>query len=130
MEPRTERLQGSTRLTRPRPPLLPLPKRRCPACGAWLSQYNLTSLCWCHPAHTDDLNGALEATVLQVLLLSYPQPVNLARYIGLDDRRAVARAIGRLRDKGYVIAGVPGHGHVLHTGTYLARPEEGACGSR
>ena len=107
--------------------LIELPKpveawrRRCVICGGYLGRDRpiTATACSCHPDGDEPYNPQhdkyLDERVLAILVEAVHggRPVNAARMLGTSDRKAVCRAVRRLRKKGWRIIGVPGHGYVL-----------------
>ena len=98
-------------------PTRPLARRRCRICGAILASDRPASAtaCSCHPGENEPYNPRqdkhLDEHVLVVLLCM--EPVSVARKLDTKDHKAIWYAVRRLRQKGWVIEGVPGIGYQL-----------------
>ncbi len=93
------------------------PHRHCVICGAELrSDHHVGDLtCDCH--HRSDYaprcDPQLDRRVLVLLTNAYPEPLNLLRALGTDDRWCIHESVNRWRSRGVTIKGV------LHVGYRL-----------
>jgi hypothetical protein len=95
----------------------PHPVRHCVLCDANLrSDHALGDLtCDCH--RHDDYNPRcdprLDHHVLTLLVAAYPEPLNLLRALGTDDRNATRESVNRWRSRGIPIKGIRRVGYRL-----------------
>jgi hypothetical protein len=111
------------------PPNCSLARRRCRICGAILARDRSASAiaCSCHPGGNEPYNPRhdkyLDKRVLGVLLYAESpdtcylcggrKAVSVTRRLGTEDHKAIWCAVRRLRQKGWVIDGIPGIGYRL-----------------
>ena len=93
------------------------PHRHCVICGAELRGDHCSGelVCDCHPhaGYNPRCDARLDERVLVLLYRAYPEPLNLLRALGTDDRNATREAVNRLRRRGVTIRGVKHVGYRL-----------------
>jgi len=105
---------------RGRPPRLNL-HRRCVICDAELrGDHGIGDLvCDCHlrAGYNPRCDPHLDRQVLILLTTAYPEPLNLLRALGTDDRWAIHDAVKRWRARGVSVRGITNVGYVLGLST-------------
>ena len=93
--------------------------RLCVVCGAELRHdHGLGDLVCDHHPHAGyrpRCDARLDNRVMTMLSVAWPEPVNLLRALGTQDRWAVHEAVQRWRARGVPIVGVPHVGYCLGT---------------
>jgi hypothetical protein len=111
--PRPETIKPARRQPRQKPPR----SIRCVICDAVLASDHGVGdlLCSCHhPApYSPRADARLDSRILRLLAAAWPEPLNVLRALGTDNRVAVHEAVCRIRIGGVPIVGITGVGYRL-----------------
>jgi hypothetical protein len=100
-----------------RPRSMLRPNRHCVLCDAELRGDHhlgdLTCDCHHHVGYSPRCDPHLDRRVLTLLTNAWPEPLNLLRALGTDDRWCVHDSVNRWRSRGVTIRGVQSVGYRL-----------------